>query len=193
MAIKAVIFDCFGVLVMSGHALLFHDFPQLKAELIRLQLLSDSGEISRQQFDDTVSKSTGLSPQQVEEQYWRVNKFNQSMIDWVRDLKRSGQYKIGMLSNVSRDWMDVILPVFEGEDLFDAVILSGDVKTVKPNPAIFQMMSDKLNLAPNECVMIDDMAANIKGAKAAGFQGIVYISKDQSQVELGSLLEPNNA
>lgn len=193
MAIKAIIFDCFGVLIQAGHVLLYQDFPQLKAEIKELQHLSDAGKISRQQFNETIAELTGLTPQRVDDQYWGTNKYNQSIIDWVHELKQSGQFKIGMLSNINRDWMNLTLPFFEKDKLFDAMVLSGDVNLVKPDPAIFTLIAAKLAVVPGECVMIDDLLENIEGARLAGMQGIVYVSKDQTQAELNNLLGTFNA
>jgi HAD superfamily hydrolase (TIGR01509 family) len=193
MAIKAIIFDCFGVLVDAGHVLMRRDYPELKTEIDDLQLKSDSDKISRQQFNEKIAELTGLLPRQVDDRYWGTNKFNQPMLDWVRDLKQLGKYKIGMLSNINRDWMDVCLPFFDRENLFDSEILSGDVGLVKPDPAIFKLMADKLNAMPSECIMIDDVLKNIEGAKQVGMPGIVYVSINQSKAELDRLLGMTNA
>ena len=193
MVIKAIIFDCFGLLVVAGHVLLHQDYPQFSAEFTELQRQSDLGFITRQQFNESVAKLTGLSAADVERLYWSVNRFNQPTMDWVHELKVSGKYKIGMLSNISRDWMDVSLPVFDQQKLFDDILLSGDVKVVKPDPEIFRLMADKLAVHPNECVMIDDLSVNIDGAKLAGMQGIVYKTLDQARAELNNLLGSVNA
>jgi putative hydrolase of the HAD superfamily len=193
MAIKAIIFDCFGVLVKAGHVLLRQDHPELKELIYDLQNKSDSGQISRQQFNQTIAEKIGLTPQQVDDRYWGTNKFNQPVVDWIHQLRQSGQYKIGMLSNINRDWMDVCLPFFDRESLFDVEVLSGDVNLMKPDPAIFKLASNRLNLQPEECVMIDDLTTNINGAKLAGMKGIVFVSKDQAQAELAQLLGNTNA
>lgn len=193
MAIKAIIFDCFGVLVVAGHVLMHQDYPQFDDEFNGLQHQSDLGFITRQDFNESVARLTGLSVEEIELKYWSVNKFNQLTMDWVHELKMSGKYKIGMLSNISRDWMDVSLPVFEQQKLFDDVILSGDVRIAKPNPEIFRLMADKLAVQPNECVMIDDLSINIDGARLAGMQGIVYKNLDQARTEFDDLFGSVNA
>lgn len=193
MVIKAIIFDCFGVLITSGHALLYRDYPRLMEEIKNLQYQTDSGKITRPQFDNMITRLTGLSSQEVEERYWMVNKFNQPVMDLVRELKSLGRYKIGMLSNISRDWMDSSLPVFEKENLFDTIILSGDVGMTKPDPEIFKLMAERLGVLSNECIMIDDLPVNINGAKQAGMHGIVYVSESQARAELSRLLESLNA
>jgi len=193
MAIKAVIFDCFGVLVMAGNGLLYHDYPQFASDIEKLKLLSDSGEVSRLEFNQTISKLISLTPEQADERYWGNNKYVQPMINFVKELKTSGKYKIGLLSNINRDWMDKILPVFNEESLFDAMVLSGDVRLVKPDPDIFRLMAAKLGFEPKECIMIDDSKMNIFGAERAGMKGIVYISLEQTRFEIDQLLEQNNA
>jgi len=193
MAIKAIIFDCFGVLVWAGHDYLKRDFPNISDEITKLQFDSDAGKISRQEFNDTIAKSIGLSPQQVDDKYWLTSQFNKPMIEWARELKISKKYKIGMLSNINRDWMDICLPFFNNTHLFDEIVLSGDVNLVKPNPEIFKLIASKLNILPNECVMIDDSIKNIEGAKRSGMHGIVYHSKEQLQTDLNKILEENNA
>lgn len=193
MAIKAVIFDCFGVLIMAGHVFLRRDHPELVGLINELQAKSDVGELSRGQFNATIGNIIGITPQQVDERYWGTNKYNQPMIDWAGELKKSGKYKIGMLSNISRDWMDVSLPFFDRQNLFDVEILSGDVKLVKPDPNIFILMASRLGVKPDECVMIDDVEKNINGARQVGMHGIVYESPEQSQIELEKLVSQINA
>lgn len=193
MAIKAIIFDCFGVLIIAGHTILRREHPELTAQIDALQAKSDLGKISRNQFNEVIAISIGISPQQVDERYWGTNKYNQPMIDWVHELNQSNKYKIGMLSNIGRDWMDVSLPFFDRQNLFDAEVLSGDVNIIKPDPRIFKLMADRLGVETGECVMIDDLSKNVEGAKQAGMQGIVYVSLEQSRVDLDKLTRPIDA
>jgi len=193
MATRAIVFDCFGVLVMAGHALLYQQYPQFSSDIEKLQYLSDSGEISRQEFNQTLGKLIGITPEQADERYWGINKYNQPMIDLARKLKSTGKYKIGLLSNINRDWMDKILPVFSEEKLFDAMVLSGDVHLMKPDPQIFKLAAEKLGAEPEECIMIDDSTMNIFGAERAGMKGIIYKSLEQTEFEVSRILEPENA
>ena len=49
-------------------------------------------------------------------------------------------------------------------------------------------MATQLGLLPEECIMIDDVAANIEGAKTAGMQGIVYQSNEQTARDVEQLV-----
>jgi putative hydrolase of the HAD superfamily/hydrolase len=55
---------------------------------------------------------------------------------------------------------------------------------IKPNPEIFELMAERLGVQPNECLMIDDIAANIAGAEAVGMEGVIFTSNDELQREL---------
>jgi phosphoglycolate phosphatase-like HAD superfamily hydrolase len=59
--IKAIIFDCFGVLVKSGHNLLRQDFPELSNLVDELQGKSDFGVLTRQEFNQIVAEKTNLT------------------------------------------------------------------------------------------------------------------------------------
>lgn len=191
--IKAIIFDCFGVLVKSGHNLLRQDFPELHSLVDELQDKSDLGVLSRHEFNQIVAEKTGLTSDQVDDRYWGTNKYDFSAIDMADSLKKSGLFKVGLLSNISRDWMHEILEYFDDRKIFDEMLLSGDVNIVKPDQRIFKLMADKLGFKPDECVMVDDLASNINGARLAGMHGVVFYSTDQARDDLNKLLELNNA
>jgi putative hydrolase of the HAD superfamily len=56
----------------------------------------------------------------------------------------------------------------------DGGVFSFEVKAVKPEPEIYRCLCDKYGLKPEECLFTDDVPANVKGAQACGFQGIVF-------------------
>jgi len=193
MVIKAIIFDCFGVLITPGRTVLYQDYPQFKTEIHDLELQSDYGMISRQQFDDLLAKLTGLKLKEVEPRYWDVNVRNEPAINWIRELKLSSKYKTGLLSNVGIGWLSDFFSKTELTDLFDTVILSSNVGIIKPDPRSFELMAEQLGVSPHECVMIDDTPSNIDGAGHADMQGIVFKSVHQAQAELKKVLESDYA
>ncbi len=94
------------------------------------------------------------------------------MEDLVRRLKAAG-YGIYLLSNAStaqhRYW-----PAVPASRFFDGKLISCDIGFVKPMREIYQAFTDRFGLLPEECVFIDDAAANVAGAVACGWQGIVF-------------------
>ncbi len=94
------------------------------------------------------------------------------MEDLVRRLKDSG-YALYLLSNASIAQHDY-WPLYTVSRYFDGKLISCDVKVVKPSRAIYEIFTDKFSLNPDECLFIDDAPANVAGAVACGWQGIVF-------------------
>jgi putative hydrolase of the HAD superfamily len=59
---------------------------------------------------------------------------------------------------------------------FDALVLSHEIGVRKPRAGFFEHCLRLAECAPAECLFIDDLAANVAGARACGWQGIVYTS-----------------
>lgn len=184
MAIKAIIFDCFGVLIMSGGNSLKHDFPNLSQELRDLTLQSDYQYIDRKEYDQKIAEITGIPVSEVESRYWAKNIRYEPVFEWIRSLKDEGIYKIGLLSNIGKEWLDDFLPEAERHDLFDGEILSGVVGIVKPDVRIFEMMAEHLGVETYECVMIDDLLSNTEGAARAGMATVLFGSVQDAKADL---------
>ena len=72
-------------------------------------------------------------------------------------------------------------------EMFDTVVISGEVGMRKPEPEIFELVIHRMGLPADECVFIDDMAHNIVAAEQAGLAGIVHRTFDETAVELEAL------
>ena len=94
------------------------------------------------------------------------------MEELIGRLKEAG-YAIYLLSNASAAQHEY-WPKFPVSRLFDGKLISCDVKVVKPCQRIYQLFTEKFSLTPQECVFIDDAPANVAGAVACGWQGIVF-------------------
>ena len=57
---------------------------------------------------------------------------------------------------------------------FDGVIVSGDERLLKPDPAIYRLLLSRYGLEAEDCLFIDDSLANVEGARAVGMQAIHY-------------------
>lgn len=191
MAIKAVIFDCFGVLVASSEESLFDVFPQHSEKLAKLHRDANIGLVDKKGFLVGIKQITGMSiKEQTLHHYCNVDSrdVNKSALDWASQLKDSGKFKLGLLSNVGRGWLDNFLKINSVKGLFDVEILSGEVRMMKPDPKIFLHMAARLKVKPSECIMIDDREDYIEGALLAGMQGIIFRSTKQAKSELDKIL-----
>lgn len=180
--IKAIIFDCFGVLYVdaSRHFFEHHipEYEQLRSQLDELLRACDRGLISQIELNNEIATLTGLPLDFVHENIQGFHQKNDSLLAYSQSLRPD--YFIGMLSNIGRGSMDSFFNAAERNVLFDDVVLSGEVGIIKPNPAIFELMATKLDVLPEECIMIDDLEANVIGARNAGMQGVLHLANQQT-------------
>jgi len=100
----------------------------------------------------------------------------EKMYDFIKQLKENG-YGIYLLSNASSDFHERRngIPALS---LFDGVLISADYKLLKPEKEIYEALYEKFSLKPEECYFIDDVQANIDGARATGMDGHCYYHGD---------------
>ncbi|MFN2615662.1 MAG: HAD family hydrolase [Thermoleophilaceae bacterium] len=73
-------------------------------------------------------------------------------------------------------------------ELFDGVVISGEVGLHKPQPEIFRLGAERIELPPEECVFVDDLRENCEGAEAVGMTAVLHRGADTTLPELESLL-----
>ena len=106
------------------------------------------------------------------------------MVNLVRRARRQG-LKTALLSN---SWGEHY-PEHLWVGAFDAVVISGRVGMRKPEESIFRHTADLLQVKPEQCVMVDDLAPNIRGAVATGMVGVLHVSYEQTVDELEILFD----
>ena len=82
-------------------------------------------------------------------------------------------YRLYVLSNASSSFYQYF-PRFAPFEYFDGLVVSCDIHIVKPDIRIYRYLLETYGLAPEECFFIDDMAANVEGARKAGISGAVF-------------------
>ncbi len=108
-------------------------------------------------------------------------------IPWILELKERG-YQVLFLSNYSRNTMDANPEVLDYLPYMDGGVFSCDVHLVKPDPAIYQALCDKYALRPEECVFLDDNAANVRAARDFGLSAILFSDYGHTKAELERIL-----
>jgi HAD superfamily hydrolase (TIGR01509 family) len=179
--IKALIFDCFGVLYLdTNQSLLSVVPPEHRQELADLYLSNNYGYFSRKEYVAQIAELCQLSTDDIEEYISREHHPNMALIELIRDTLKQN-YKIGLLSNIGAEWIEDFFTKHDLHNLFDEVILSGEVGMAKPHPGIYELAASRLCVAPEECLMIDDIQANCVGAEDTGMQAVQFISNPQLQ------------
>jgi HAD superfamily hydrolase (TIGR01509 family) len=193
VAIKAVIFDCFGVLIVPAQVLLPHDFPEKVDDFRDLSMQSDYGYISRDEYNQMAAELTGLTSEEFQKHYWNNRVRNEPVFDWINDLIKSHQFKLGLLSNISVWRLEDFIPKAERDKLFDSVVLSGEEGMIKPSLEIYELAAGRLGVDISECVMIDDLLGNVDGAERVGMKTILFGDVDQARADFDRLIEVENA
>lgn len=189
MSIRAVVFDLYGVLGLNG----WQDFKTQHFEgrwdewepLRRLGQRVDAGEASEDDFVQSIAAATGETPETVRYQFAHTQP-NTSLLEYIRNVLKP-YYKVGLLSNAGSDVLPGILRP-EDRALFDAVVMSVSAGYTKPNPLMFQLITDKLGIEPNEIVFVDDQERHLVPATAMGMIPIHFLSAEQTISELERLL-----
>jgi 2-haloacid dehalogenase len=102
----------------------------------------------------------------------------QPTVETLRALKQAG-YPLYGLSNWSAETFRRIRHQYAFLDWFDAIVISGEVRLVKPDPGIFRLLLDRIGRGAEECLLIDDSEANIAAADQLGFMTIRFVTPEQ--------------
>lgn len=114
---------------------------------------------------------------------WRG--LNQEVVALVRKLRP--RYKVGLLSNATKNLEEQVLNHQGIFDLFDAVVNSAHVGIAKPDVRIYHLAADRLGVPASACVFIDDLAQNVEGAQAAGMRSFRFQDAAHLKSELRAL------
>lgn len=190
--IKAIVFDCFGVVLADTLrpriADMWQKDPAAGQMLSDINRASNRGMITREESAQKMAEILGVDYKEILRSSDLGEVKNQELIDFIKTLRP--KYKLAMLSNVlSRDRLDVRFDPGELDDLFDEVIASGDEGYIKPEPRIYEIALERLGVESSESVMIDDVDVFCRGAEAVGMHAIQYESNQKLFADLGELLD----
>ena len=106
------------------------------------------------------------------------------MYDLVKRLKDDPSNHIYGLTNWSMETYPIARERFKVLQLIDDYVVSGAEFVVKPDHRIFQILLDRFGLKAQECIFVDDNAANVASACEMGFKGIVFKGTEHLQKQL---------
>ena len=138
----------------------------------------------------TVEKLGASQAQVLEvEELMRLNaekkKVNMGLVEIIKTLKPN--YNIALISNYASHLRQKLIDqnLF---DLFDEIIISGEVGYQKPQPEIFMLACEKLGVTISELVFIDDTPRSLENADVIGYTPILYTNNQKLQQDLSQIL-----
>ena len=201
---KAFIFDKDGVLAetFDMHLEAFvKTFSEVGIKITKKDLIKRYGmkthEIVKMMMKDKekeITEETAKNMAEKKENYYRELvegklKLLPGVKEFLAYLKSKG-YRIGVASSASLESIKQLLIETNIEKFFDAMVSGFDIKLSKPNPDIFLECAKKLNVKPEDCVVVEDSVHGIEAAKRARMKSLAVTTGQTSRKDLESL-NPN--
>jgi putative hydrolase of the HAD superfamily len=161
---------------------LFRERPEAVADLRELE----TGAVEPAEFERRFAAHLGI-PERADGLIGRLFGGlgpDERMIEAVRGARAAG-IRTGLISN---SWGRTIYDDELIAELFDAVVISGEVGLHKPQPEIFRLACDRLGIEPAEAVFVDDLRENCAGAEAVGMAAVLHRDTGETLKHLDELL-----
>jgi putative hydrolase of the HAD superfamily len=111
--------------------------------------------------------------------------FDEAMLALLERLRPAVRH-LALLSNINEDCVAALRSRAPWLPLFDRLILSCEHRVVKPEAEIYRLCVASLGVEAGDCLFVDDLEANIEGARACGLNGHQYRGLGAFEAELGS-------
>jgi putative hydrolase of the HAD superfamily len=163
---------------------LFREDPEALGLLRKLEV----GELDEDEFSSGFGPLLGIPRERHEglvDRLFAGMEPEESMLEALRQARRAG-LKTGMISN---SWGRGRYDRSTFDELFDGVVISGEVGLHKPQPQIFELGAERVGLSPMSCVFVDDLRENCVGAEAVGMVAVLHRGPDETLARLEDLLE----
>jgi len=158
---------------------LFRSNPEALATLRGLE----TGELADDEFERRFGALVGVENHEgLIARMFSDLRPEESMITAVRTARGQG-IATGLITN---SWG---LGIYDRAptDLFDAAVISGEVGLHKPQPEIYLLACEKLEVEPAAAVFVDDLRENVEGAEAVGMTAILHRDPAKTVAQLEEL------
>ena len=197
--IQAVIFDIGGVLEVNPRtgwakrwaARLSMDAADFERRLDAIWSPGSIGATGLEAIERQTATAFGLDQaalQALMTDAWSeyVGSLNRDLTAYFTGLRP--RYKTGILSNSFVGAREREQAAYGFADICDALVYSHEEGCLKPDPRIYRIVCARLEVAPEAAVFLDDVPANVDGARAVGMAGITFSTNAQAISELNALL-----
>jgi epoxide hydrolase-like predicted phosphatase len=141
----------------------------------------ETGRVSDAEFEARFAPMLGVEPADglISRLFARMRP-EERMFDGVAAAKRAG-VRTGLVSN---SWGEEGYDRTRFAELFDVLVISGEIGIRKPAPEIYALAAERLGRAPERCVFVDDLAGNLKPARAIGMATVLHRDAETTLDEL---------
>ncbi|HEY3727333.1 MAG TPA: HAD family phosphatase [Solirubrobacteraceae bacterium] len=144
----------------------------------------ETGQIPEEEFEPRFAEILGVPAEGLIDRMFAGARPDEKMLATVRRARDAGVHT-GLISNSwgTRRYDRQLLA-----ELFDGVVISGDVGMRKPTPEIYELGAQRIGLGPSQCVFVDDLPFNLKPAAELGMATVHHTADDKTIAELELLL-----
>jgi putative hydrolase of the HAD superfamily len=149
--------------------------------------LLDNGDITTGEAIDKISERSALTKEEITAVFGLRIKILYPIIKNINllpALTKRG-YKLYYLSNFPSDIFDEVYNKYEFFQFFDGGIISSKVNFSKPDLRIYKFLLERYSLVAEECLFIDDVEINTKGADSVGMKSMIV----KESADLSELIE----
>jgi putative hydrolase of the HAD superfamily len=158
----------------------FRDDEACRTLLIELE----TGKLAEEEFEPQFAAHLGVSAQDLIDRLFAGSGPDPEMLAAVGAARRAG-VRTGLISN---SWGTRRYDRSELADLFDGIVISGEVGIRKPAPEIYELGSQAIGLEPGACVFVDDLPFNLTPAAELGMATVHHTAAADTIGELERLL-----
>lgn len=197
--IKAVFWDLGGVLVRTEDRSKRERWEQRLGmeprQLERLIFGGDAGrkaalgEISVEQVWESVRQELDLSQdekQQLARDFWQGDDLDLELVAFIRGLR--AQFLTGLISNAWLELRELLESHWHIDDAFDDLVISAEVGLAKPDPAIYRLALERLEVEADRAVFVDDFKHNIVAAVDIGMHTVHFTDPNQAIADVNQLI-----
>ncbi|MEI7770665.1 MAG: HAD family phosphatase [Chloroflexales bacterium] len=200
MAIRALILDVGGVLLQLAPAERERRWEQrlglapgaMARALVGTNLTARAtrGQVSAEAIWALLGQRLALTADQlhqIQHRYLHEEGLDPAMVALLRQLRP--RYRLALLTNAWSDARAVLSARFGLDQLVDTIVISAEVGMAKPDPAMYRLTLDCLDVAPQETLFVDNKARNTLAAAALGIPSIVFQHSAQAIAAIQDHLE----
>jgi putative hydrolase of the HAD superfamily len=150
------------------------------------QLLIDleTGELPEEEFEPQFAAMLGVNPAHLIDRLFAGSVPDEAMVTAVLKARQQG-VRTGLISN---SWGTRRYDRAQLAELFDGVVISGEVGIRKPAPEIYRLGAERIGLEPSACVYVDDLSFNLGPAAELGMATVHHTNSMDTIAELERLL-----
>jgi len=185
MSTRWVILDVMGVIFEVGDDTndLLVPYIQKRNDMISAEKINEMylkaslGEISS--FDFWNELGFGNKFPEIERDYLDTYlRIDSEFAEIAKTLSKN--YSLAILSNDVKEWSNYLRTKFNLSRLFKIIIISGEVGYRKPDKRIYNLLLDRIQSPPSDCVFVDDRSKNLRPASEIGIKTIRFVREESN-------------